>query len=107
MKRRPWGKKDANHNDVLEHWRDQGVSVLDLSAMGSGCPDALIMVAGPHGFAYSLVEIKDGSKPPSARKLTPDQVAFHTRWPDAIPVVTSCEDADRLVAAMRNGLSYV
>lgn len=100
-------RRDRNHVDVLDHARAHGVSVLDLAALGDGCPDSLWCVSGPHGFVYSLVEIKDGSKPPSERKLTPDQRAFHLRWPDAIPIVTSREDADRLISAMRHGLSYV
>jgi hypothetical protein len=104
---RKFARKDRNHADLVEHVRYQGVSVLDLAALGDGCPDTLWMVAGPHGFVYSLVEIKDGTKPPSARKLTPEQRLFHQAWPDAIPIVTSVEDADRLIAALRNGLSYV
>ena len=40
-----------------------------------------------------LIEVKDGAKPPSARKLTPDQVKFHHDWCGQIAVAESVEDA--------------
>ena len=48
-----------------------------------------------------LMEVKDSSKPPSARKLTPAQVIFHAGWKGAIYVVTSSDEA--LAAAMGVG----
>ena len=106
---RKFARKDANHKTVCDHAESYPyVSRIDLSALGNGYPDELWCVEMARGgFAYSLVEIKDGKKPPSARKLTPEQRGFHQQWPDAIPIVTSIEDADRLIASLRNGLSYV
>jgi hypothetical protein len=41
-----------------------------------------------------LMEIKDGSLPPSHRRLTPDQVKWHTEWKGwRVAVVTSVEEA--------------
>lgn len=62
-------KIDANHGEVVEALRSAGCSVQSLAAIGKGCPDLLV---GYHGM-WLLFEVKDGSKPPSARKLTPDQ----------------------------------
>ena len=39
---------------------------------------------------------KDGAKPPSARRLTPDQIEWHARWP--VHVVTAAEDVPGLLA---------
>ena len=45
-----------------------------------------------------MLEVKDGSKPPSARKLTPNEQKFHDDWTGGeLYVVTCIEEAlDRL-----------
>ena len=40
-----------------------------------------------------MIEVKDGDKPPSARKLTPDQVTWHEAWRGQVCVVKSVEEA--------------
>jgi hypothetical protein len=55
-------KVDANHADIVKALRAAGCGVLDLSKVGNGCPDLLV-----HAGVTVLMEIKDGSKPPSAR----------------------------------------
>jgi hypothetical protein len=39
------------------------------------------------------MEIKDGSKPPSGRKLTPDEVEWRAKWKAEVHVVTSVKEA--------------
>lgn len=85
-------KVDANHAGIVKALRQAGANVLDLSAVGKGCPDLLVTcVCYPHQMV--LMEIKDGSKPPSARKLTPDQEKFHATWPVDIYTVTNIDEA--------------
>lgn len=67
------GRTDANHAKILRVMRDIGAYVVDCSQVGDGFPDALVAYRGK----WFLVEIKDGAKPPSRRKLTPDQNVFH------------------------------
>lgn len=83
-------KIDANQNEIVDALRKAGCSVQILSSVGKGCPD--ILVASPTGFLV-LMEIKDGNKPPSARKLTPDQVEFHKNWNSEIAIVLNAEQA--------------
>ena len=83
-------KIDANQNEIVNALRKAGCSVQILSSVGKGCPD--ILVASPSGFLV-LMEIKDGNKPPSARKLTPDQVEFHREWNSEIAIVLDAEQA--------------
>jgi hypothetical protein len=65
-------KKDGNHNEIADHLRSLGWSVLDLSRVGDDCPDAAV---GRPGF-MALVEIKMPGE-----KLTPGQEAFRReRW---------------------------
>ena len=35
-------KRDANHAQIVKRFRDIGASVLDLGAVGKGCPDILV-----------------------------------------------------------------
>jgi len=85
-------KVDANHAEIVATLRAAGCWVLDLSAVGRGCPD--LLVHGPvHNWDFKLIEIKDGRKVPSARKLTPDQIKFHAGCRGPVVVVTSVDEA--------------
>ena len=84
---------DDNQNEIVNRLRELGASVEILSAVGKGCPDILV---GYNGHNY-LIEIKDGSKPPSKRKLTPDQKIWHSKWLGHVSVCKSLEDAIMVV----------
>ena len=84
---------DANQQEIIVAFRHLGCSVLPLHAVGKGCPDLLVTIAGDS----VLVEIKDGSKPPSEQMLTPMQVAFHATWHGPIFIVTDLDDVENLV----------
>ena len=81
---------DANHAAIVAALRKIGALVTDLSGVGRGVPDILVWFRG----LWSLLEIKDGAKPPSARKLTDDQAKWHAVHKDArVFIVTSEEEA--------------
>lgn len=82
-------RKDANHNSIADHLRSLGWSVLDLSRLGDGAPD---MAVGKPGFA-AVIEVKDGSKSPSDRKLTEDEERFRAGWEGPYVLALSPEDA--------------
>lgn len=86
-------KIDANQNEIVAALRKIGCSVQILSSVGRGCPDIL---AGFRGKNF-LIEIKDGSKPPSGQKLTPDQVEWHANWNGQVNVANSVEAAIEIV----------
>ena len=44
------------------------------------------------------MEVKDGAKPPSARRLTPDEKQWHERWQGQVVVVESVDGALRELA---------
>jgi hypothetical protein len=85
-------KVDANHAEIAKALRSAGCGVLDLSAVGNGCPDLLVH-APTHPHAVALIEVKDGKKSPSKRKLTPAQQEFHATWRGPIAVVTNVAEA--------------
>ena len=88
-------KVDANQPEIVEAFRKLGASVQPLHSVGKGCPDLMV---GYRGRCYA-VEVKDGSKPPSARKLTPDQVAWHEAWRGHVCIVESVDDVAEFLAA--------
>lgn len=92
-------RKDSNHNEIVKAFRSMGVSVYDTAQLGNGFPDIAIGI----GKVNVLIEIKDGTKPPSARKLTTDELAFHDEWRGWIEIVCSVDDVVNLVNRIRNG----
>lgn len=90
-------KIDANQPEIVKALRQAGASVQHLHSVGAGCPDLLCAVAG----RTFLVEVKDGSKPLSAQKLTPDQVEWHAGWKSQVHVVNSIDAAIAVVASYR------
>lgn len=75
-------KIDSNQNLIVKQLRLLGYSVYITSSVGKGFPD---LVIGKRDKNY-LVELKDGSKPPSARKLTDDEAKFIEGWQGAVIV---------------------
>ena len=81
-------RTDDNHQEILDAFRKFGCSVYSLHQVGGGFPDAII--AKSH--RNILVEIKDGKKPKSKRKLTDDEIDFHKNWQGPIAIVESLDD---------------
>lgn len=84
---------DSNQLEIITALRKKGASVLLLHQLGRGAPDALV------GWNNSnfLIEIKNGAKSPSKRKLTPDEEAFFNSWQGQAAVVDSVESAIALL----------
>lgn len=82
-------KVDANQATIVDDLRKAGCTVVPLHAVGGGVPDLLVGYRGRN----VLLEVKDGRKPPSKRKLTDDQVEFHDGWRGQVAVVESVKDA--------------
>lgn len=70
-----------------------GATVQPLHTVGRGCPDLLV---GYGGTNY-LLEVKDGLKSPSQRKLTPDEQTWHDEWRGHVTVVNCTWDCDLLL----------
>lgn len=91
-------KIDANQPAIVAALRKAGATVYSLAAVGQGIPDLLVGYSGK----TALIEVKDGSKPPSARALTPDQQQWHQSWTGGtLAVVPDVEAALRVLAVMK------
>ena len=90
-------KIDANQEAVVSALRAAGASVQSLAAVGKGVPDLLVGYKGK----TLLMEIKDGRKPPSAQRLTEDQLTWHGAWKGgSLAVVDGPESALRMLGVL-------
>lgn len=87
-------RTDANHGEIVKTFRALNASVVSLAAVGAGVPDLLVA----YRRETILVEVKDGAKTASQRKLTPAQKKFHATWGGLIVVLTSKSDVYDLMA---------
>jgi hypothetical protein len=89
---------DANHEQVVSALRAAGASVQSLAAVGQGVPDLLVGFQGK----TLLMEIKDGNKTPSERRLTEPQLKWHGAWRGGpLAVVDGVDAALRMLGVMK------
>ncbi len=91
---RRFARTDANQTEIVAALRKAGASVQSLAALGKGVPDLLVWHSGT---GYALIECKDGSKVPSHRVLTPDQIEWIAKWRGPVHVVLCPADALRVI----------
>jgi Holliday junction resolvase len=89
---------DANHEQVVSALRAAGASVQSLAGVGKGVPDLLVGFQGK----TLLMEVKDGRKTPSERRLTEDQVRWHGAWNGGpLAIVDGVDAALRMLVVMK------
>jgi hypothetical protein len=87
-------KTDANHKEIIDGCRKiPSISVFSTHMVGKGFPDIVI---GYKGINY-LVEIKDGKKSKSQKKLTNDEIKFHASWCGQVNIVENIDDVLRML----------
>jgi len=94
-------KADANQAEIVAALRARGATVLMTHQLSSGQKQCgLDLDVGYQGIDQR-VEIKDGSKPPSAQKLTPAEDEEIRTWKGRpIEIVTSVDDAMKMLDKM-------
>ena len=81
-------RRDANEAAIIKAMRAEGAYVKVIN--DEGLFDLLVSYRGE----TLLIEVKDGAKPPSARRLTDAEQKFHDEWPGAdLYIVNSAEEA--------------
>jgi Holliday junction resolvase len=82
-------RRDDNEAEIVKALRACGAKVR-IVTQGDGIPDLLV---GYNGYTI-LMEVKDGGKPPSARKLTEAEEKFFLEWTGGLLVkVESVQEA--------------
>lgn len=95
-------RTDNNQRAIVAKFRKLGARVLILSQVGHGCPDIVIGVYRKNmPPCCAFVEIKNGSKPISQQKLTPDEQKFHNEWEGMVYIINSEEEAELLFREMK------
>lgn len=97
---------DANQAAIVAALRKAGASVQVLSGVWSGCPDLLVGMECRNKDRTVernwLMEVKDGSKPPSERRLTKAEHKWHCEWLGQVAVVYDPDDALLCLQQLRN-----
>ena len=83
---------DRNQKEVVKYFRSMGFSVLHIYQLKNCCD---IMVS--KGLVTAAIEIKDGSKPPSARRLSAGELKFKEEWQGLWYLCESIEDAKIII----------
>ena len=99
-------RTDANHAAIRARFRELCPVVIDCSQIGMGFADLLVVTQDNE---LILVEVKDGSKPPSARRLTEMQKKVAARLCGHFAVVKSKHDAQAVSMGfkMNSGVDYM
>jgi Holliday junction resolvase len=88
-------RRDDGEREIIDALRKAGAYVKQVN--DEGLADLLVW----HGGRTLILEVKDGKKPPSARKLTEAEQKFHNEWPgDNLFIVNSVEDALKVISAV-------
>ena len=77
-------RTDANQTAIVQALHDHGAFVRVVS-QGDGIPDLLVAYKG----VTALLEVKDGDKSPSHRKLTPAEQKFFDEWTGGLLVIVN------------------
>lgn len=88
---------DVPQPDIVQAIRDIGGEVTHLHALGRGVADLLVS----YRQRWLVLEVKDGAKPPSKRRLTPDEVRWIGKQHAPVYVVTSAAEAVGILTMMR------
>lgn len=91
------GKVDSNHGEIVKALRSAGILARSTASVGDGFPDIL----AAYRDVIVLLEVKDGSLPPSARKLTKAEAEFVATWPRTYVVTSPAEAIEAVVEAAR------
>lgn len=79
-------RRDDNEQEIVKALRKAGAYVAYIDTPAD-------LVVGYKGRTI-ILEVKDGNKPPSARKLTPNEQKFHDEWTGGpLHIVTCIQEA--------------
>lgn len=97
-------KIDSNQNSIVKSLRQiPGVKVAITSGLGNGFPDLVVgkLTAG-RGMQMAMIELKDGKKSASRKRLTKDEEKFKRDWEACYYVCENLEEVLRAIGIVKN-----
>ena len=93
---------DSNQAVIVAAFRNLGCGVFPLHQVGRGFPN---LTVGCNGLNL-LIEVKDGLKFPSARRLIADEQRFIEAWSGQIHIVSSVAEVRLIVEGIQQGTQH-
>ena len=93
---------DRNQPAIVQFFRVHDFSVLHVHQL-KNCVDIMIS----KGKVTAAIEIKDGLKPPSARKLTEGELKFKNEWQGLWYLCESIDDAHKIMEQMEQYINVI
>ena len=87
---------DSNQPEIVKALRQAGALVNHTHTIGHGFPDVIVGYKG----RLHLLEIKDGSLAPSKRRLTPDEMRWHSEWTGYVSIVNDPIEALKVIGVI-------
>lgn len=84
-------RRDDNHIEIRDEFRRLGFAVKDVADLKNFCD----LLVSKNGYTF-CIEIKDGKKPPSKRKLTEGEEIFRHNWQGDYAIVICLEDVEKI-----------
>jgi hypothetical protein len=100
------GKKDHNHDAIVQRFQQLGCSVIEMHATGiPGLPDLAIgLVSATKGRVNKLVEVKNLATAYGRAGFNANQTAFNRDWRgDQVWICHNKDEATALVSNWRRG----
>ena len=87
------GRTDENQQEIVKQLRQLGCSVAITSMIGKGFPDFIVGYKGRN----LMIELKDGKRIPSEKKLTMDEAKFFSAWKGQVDKCESLEEICKVI----------
>lgn len=86
-------RKDSNHKEIVKKFKDLDWFVTDVSDTPKICDIRIDkLIEGKH--VSVVIEIKDGEKPPSSRKITKDEFEYLSNFPGNLAIIEDTYDCE-------------
>lgn len=86
-------RTDSNHRELVNQIRKLGASVWDTHELGKGFPDLIVGIRNQN----FLLEVKDGKKSPSRKRLTEDEQKFFNIWKGQVAKVETLDEVIKVL----------
>lgn len=104
MKKQYGCKKDANHKEIINIFKEKNITFFDLSDIGRGVPDGIAWIKD----RWEFIEIKNLKTAYGRRGLNKNQKKWIEQWNGGgVYVLHNIEEALQLINGNLEKLTYI